>query len=346
MATFEKSLLSSSATIHDAIEHIEASEGKISLVVDTDRRLLGTVTDGDIRRGILRGLNLDAPVTEVMKRSAITVKADMGTEQILALMREKSLRHIPVVDSSGRVIGLETLAELIQPVRKDNWVVIMAGGRGTRLRPLTEQVPKPMLKVGDRPLLEAIIAAFVEQGFRRFYISINYLAQSVKDYFGDGSRHSVEIQYLEEIEPLGTAGSLSLLPEPPDKPIFVINGDILTSVSFTDMLNFHEEHAAKATLAVRGYEFQIPFGVVDIDEYQITEIAEKPVKRYLVNAGIYVIDPELLSLVPKRDQFTMPELILRAQQKGYPTFAFPIREDWMDIGRFEDLVRANQVAES
>ena len=260
MDSIAENLLPVTATVLEVVTRIDKVETKIVLIVDDEQRLLGTVTDGDLRRGMLRGVSLSAAVSEIMRAEPRAMPVSAHREEILTTMQRERVRHMPLVDAARRVVALESLRHLLTPRARDNWVVIMAGGRGTRLRPLTERTPKPMLEVGDRPLLESIVEIFVAQGFRKLFISVNHLAYKIKDHFKDGTRFGAEIRYLEETEPLGTAGSLSLLPECPDKPLFVINGDILTSASFTDMLNFHEEHGAKATLAVRDYEFQIPFG--------------------------------------------------------------------------------------
>ena len=346
MGSIVENLLPLTATVLEVVKRIEIIDTKIVLIVDDAQRLLGTVTDGDLRRGMLRGISLSAAVSEIMSAKPKTMPLSAHREEIQMTMQRERVRHMPLTDAEGRVTALESMRHLLTPRELDNWVVIMAGGRGMRLRPLTESTPKPMLEVGGRPVLESIVDIFVAQGFRKIFISVNHLAHKVMNHFEDDARYGAEIRYLEETEPLGNAGSLGLLPETPDKPLVVINGDILTGASFTDMLLFHDEHGAKATLAVRDYDFQIPFGVVEIDDYQITNVSEKPVKRYLVNAGIYVIDPLLLPMVPKNEPSTMPELFARAQRLGHPTYAFPIREDWMDIGRFEDLVRANDLAQS
>jgi NDP-sugar pyrophosphorylase family protein len=217
----------------------------------------------------------------------------------------------------------------------------MAGGLGNRLRPLTEDVPKPLLKVGRKPLLETILETFRSHEFRNFYISVNYKAEMIKAHFGDGEKWKCTIRYLEENDRLGTAGALGLIPETPTQPLLIMNGDVLTNVDFSSLLSFHGEHQAKATMCVREFDFQVPYGVVNIDEHRITGIVEKPVHSFFVNAGIYVIDPELLSFVPKSGSFDMPDLFASALDKGMPTAAFPIREYWTDIGRIDDFHRAN-----
>lgn len=333
-------LISPSTTILDAIQAIEKGALQIALVVDEDRRLLGTVTDGDIRRGLLRGVGLDQPVAQVMNAKPHSVPATAGRDGALALMRQLLIHQVPVVDAQGRITGLEWLDQLVQPPTADTWVVLMLGGLGTRLRPLTEDVPKPMLPVGGRPLVETIIRNFVDQGYRRFFFSVNYKAEMFRDYFGDGARFNAEIDYLVEDKRLGTAGALSLLPERPKGPVIVMNGDLLTSINFEHLLTFHHEHKALATLSVREYSFQVPYGVVTTEGAHLTAIVEKPVQNFFVNAGIYVISPEALDLIPADQFFDMPQLFDKILAAKGGASVFPIREYWLDIGRFDDLERA------
>lgn len=276
-----------------------------------------------------------------MNPEPTVAKADEGREAILAMMKRKGLHHIPLVDEARCVVGLETLDELIQSRKKENVVVLMAGGLGSRLRPLTDGIPKPMLRVGSKPLLETILENFIEHGFNRFYISVNYMAEVVKSYFGDGSRWGVDIRYLQEDQRLGTAGALSLLPEKPAAPFFVMNGDLLTKVNFSQLLDFHTSHRAQATMCVREYDFQVPYGVVKIDDHRITGIDEKPVQRFFVNAGIYVLEPKSLELISHNTYFDMPTLFEKLIEMKNETSAFPIREYWLDIGHLADYDRAN-----
>lgn len=328
-------------SIRDAIRTIDEGAIRIALVVDSEDRLLGTVTDGDIRRGILRGVALEEAVTRVMNPRPTTARVDEGRDVILERMKQTRLHQIPVVDGQGRLVAVEILDELLQPGQRDNWVVLMAGGLGSRLRPLTDDCPKPLLKVGSKPLLEIILENFLEYGFRRFYLSVNYRADMVKEHFDDGSRWGVEIRYLHEDQYLGTAGALSLLPERPAHPLIVMNGDLLTTVNFQHLLDFHAEHGAQATMCVREYDFQVPYGVVRIDHHRILGIDEKPVQRFFVNAGIYVLEPEMLALIPRATCFDMPELFTRLIAERRETAVFPIREYWVDIGHLDDFARAN-----
>ena len=341
MKDWKSTLIAPDATLREAIQTIDSGSLQIVLVVDSERRLLGTVTDGDLRRAILRGFGLDQPVLEIMNTQPTVARAEHDIAQVLADMQRKQIHRIPVVDDAGRVIGVELLEELARPAERDNWVVLMAGGLGSRLRPLTDNRPKPMLHVGNKPLLETIIENFVEQGFRRFFISVNYMAEIIKDHFADGSRWNAQIRYLEEDRKLGTAGALGLLPEPPTAPFLVMNGDLLTKVDFRHLLDFHREHRAQGTMCVREYDFQVPYGVVRLDGQRIAGIDEKPVQRFFVNAGIYVLEPEALQLVPRDTFFDMPSLFETLIAEDLDTAAFPIREYWLDIGQLADYDRAN-----
>lgn len=341
MNNWEKVLAAPTISIREAIRILDSSGLQIVLIVDEQRRLLGTVTDGDIRRGILKGVGFSEEIGLIMNSNPSTENIDTGDETILRTLRSKVLHHMPLVDENRVVVGLARLDNLIQSAEKGNWVVLMAGGLGSRLRPLTEDCPKPMLLVGRKPLLETILESFIEHGFRRFYISVNYMAEVVKDYFGDGSAFGVEIRYLHETERLGTAGALSLLPERPTKPIFVMNGDLLTKVNFNQLLEFHGKHEALATMCVREYDHQVPYGVVDIEQHRMTGIKEKPLQRYFVNAGIYVLDPKALDMIQPYTFFDMPTLFSALIQKKEETVVFPIREYWLDVGQIADYERAN-----
>jgi len=341
MNDYRKILVSPGASIRETIELIDSSAMQIALVVDGETHLLGTVTDGDIRRGILRGLSLDETIDKIMNRNPSVCNEDEPREAVIARMSARRLHHMPVVNKDGRLVGLETHEELLSPRERSNIVVLMAGGLGVRLRPLTENCPKPMLKIGGRPILETILLNFIEYGFSRFYISVNYMADVVKSYFGDGSRWGVQISYLHEDQRLGTAGALALLPEKPAAPLFIMNGDLLTKVNFAHLMDFHAAHKAKATMCVREYDFQVPYGVVKIESHSITAIEEKPVQSFFVNAGIYVLEPETLNLIPKDVFFDMPTLFDKLIAAGKEVSAFPIREYWLDIGHLEDFERAN-----
>ena len=342
MKDWRETLIRPTATIHQAIKAIDSSSRQIALVVDAEDRLLGTVTDGDIRRAILRGDNMDAPVGRVMKDEPHVARQTDSKERLLSRMASESVRQFPLLDDHGQVPGLVYIDDLMTPAEKrNNWVVIMAGGLGTRLRPLTDSAPKPLLPVGDKPLMETILEGFLENDFRQFYISVNYKAEMIRDHFGDGAKWNATIRYLHEDRPLGTAGALSLIKDRPDAPIIVMNGDLLTQVNFQHLLDYHHEHKARATMCVREYDFQVPFGVVKIADNRITGIDEKPLHSFFVNAGIYVLDPELIDLIPEGDLFDMTTLFEAVIAACYNTAVFPIREYWIDVGRINELNQAN-----
>ena len=329
------------ATLREVIAVIERAGLQIALVTEGDRQLVGTITDGDVRRGLLRGLGLDAPASEILTRDPITAAPDLSLHDDGWLFQKRLARRIPIVDAGGRVLGLALPEDEVTPPRAANPVVIMAGGLGTRLGHLTKDTPKPLLKVGSKPILETILEGFVAQGFGRFYLSVNYKAQMIEDYFGDGSSFGCEISYLRETERLGTAGALSLFDTPPTVPVFVMNGDLLTKVNFRQMLEFHRSHRQRVSVAVRKYDVQVPFGVVELQRSAITRIVEKPEYTYFVNAGIYLLNPECLSLVPKHQFYDMPDLLSAVLGRGWNVGSFPLHEYWLDVGRLDDFEAAN-----
>jgi len=328
-----------SATIHDAIQSIQGGMAQVALVVDPGGHLVGTVTDGDIRRGLLRSLPLDETVQSVMNSSFTAVDTRVSDRHALEIMRRECFHQMPVVDRDGILVALIVLEDLLRPPRLDNKVLLMAGGEGRRLLPLTQHLPKPMLTVGDRPMLEIIIEQCAAAGLTSFYISVNYLKHQVMEHFGDGSRWGVSIDYLEEDEPLGTAGALGLINDPLDAALLVINGDVLTRVDFRQLLAYHDEHSARATLCVRPFETQIPFGVISSDGVLLSGIDEKPVIRHYINAGVYVLDPDIVSSFAGPTRMDMPQLLERERASG-PVLVFPIHEYWSDIGSPEAFHQA------
>jgi dTDP-glucose pyrophosphorylase/predicted transcriptional regulator len=327
--------------IREVMRRINESSSQLAMVVDDEGRLVGTVSDGDIRRGLLDGRSIDDAVQLVMNTNPTTVTVDDDRSSVLALMQARDIRHVPLVDAERRVVGLVLLAELLRAEPHENVVVIMAGGIGERLRPLTERVPKPMLHVGGRPILETILLQFRKQGFYNFVFSVNYKAEVIEERFGDGSRWGAQITYAREPKRLGTAGSLRLLPNRPSLPFIVMNGDILTRVDMHALLAFHEKSKSLATMCVREHEYQVPFGVVRTEGTEIVAFEEKPVARWPVNAGIYALDPSAIDLVPNDSFFDMPALFDAARARGDRTSAYTIREYWLDIGRPADFERAN-----
>jgi dTDP-glucose pyrophosphorylase len=342
MTTWKDIVVSPETTLGESIARVDSAGTQLAIVLDASCRPAGILTDGDIRRAILGEMSLSTPVAEAMNRNPLVAPVDTPKDQILALMRRHVIHHLPLVDADGRMVDLATLDDLIGAVERPNWVVLMAGGLGTRLRPLTEDCPKPMLNVGGRPILESILESFVEQGFRRFFVSVNYKADMVKNHFRQGDRWGVRIDYLHEDQRLGTAGSLSLLPSRPDTSLIVMNGDLLTRAAFDQLIQFHVGQSAMATMAVREYDFQVPYGVVRLNGSRIQAIEEKPIQKFFVNAGIYVLSPEALDHIPAGEHFDMPTLFEQLMVSGVATAAYPLREYWLDIGRIEEFERAQR----
>lgn len=338
----EKVIVSPKTTVLETIKVIDQGGMQIALVVDTDRKLLGTVTDGDVRRGILNGVSLEEPVEKLMNRRPTTATDSDNRESLFSIMNQGKFHQIPLIDSQGHLIGLEVLEDLIRPKKIPNPAILMAGGAGKRLRPFTDHIPKPLLRLGNRPILETILTNLISHGFTKFYVSVNYKGHMIEDHFGDGSKWGVEIEYLKENEPLGTAGCLNLLPEKPQVPFLVMNGDLLTKVNFQQLLLFHEQNKVDATMCVGEYESQVPYGVVKTmnKEGEISVVDEKPVQRHFVNAGIYIMEPKILELIPGKGYLDMPSLFNQIIQGKGKAVAFPIREYWLDIGRMQDFERA------
>jgi dTDP-glucose pyrophosphorylase len=340
MKSIEKVKLTKDSTIKEAMKAIDQGAMKIAIVVAEDGTLIGTLTDGDIRRGLLNGLSMDSCVEPVVHTNPLVAYVNESKEKILAKTLGKKIYHLPVLDKDAKVVGVEDIDTLLSSKEKTNKVVLMVGGLGTRLRPLTHDVPKPMLKVGNRPILETIILNFKEYGFSNIILSVNYKAEIVKEHFGDGSEFGVNIEYVHESQRMGTAGALSLMKDRLQESFFVMNGDLLTNVNFEHFLNFHLENSSSATMAVREYQQQIPFGVVNQDNGEIKSIVEKPKQCYYVNAGIYVLEPEILEYIPQNRFYDMPTLfedLIKAEKKP---ISFPIHEYWLDIGQMKELEQA------
>ena len=344
---WRKAILSSNSSIQEAIRNLDQVAIKIVLVVNENGELEGTISDGDIRRGLLRGLSLSSPIASVIHRNALVVPPDMERGMVMQLMLANKIQQIPVVDEHRHVVGLHLWDEITTPPTRTNLMVIMAGGMGTRLRPHTETCPKPLLPVAGKPLLEHIIARAKTEGFSHFVLAIHYLGQMIEDYFGNGERLGVRIDYLRERSPLGTAGALGLLDTRPDAPFVVTNGDVITDIRYGELLDFHVRNDAIATMAVRVHEWQHPFGVVQTQGVEIVGFEEKPVTRSHINAGVYAITPDALSVLSVDAHCDMPTLFERLQAQGKRTVAYPMHEPWLDVGRPADLaaVRLNSTAE-
>ena len=326
-------------TLREVLLNLDQNSMQIVLVADRQGHLLGTVTDGDLRRALLRGATLDSRVEEAMNNRPCSGRQQESPLVWRQRMQQKSLRHLPILDQEGRLVDL--IHDRADETRRwSNPVVLMLGGLGMRLRPLTQKVPKPMLMVGDKPILETILEHVAEQGFSHFYFCINYLGEMIQDHFGDGSRWGVQIEYIEEKQRMGTAGALGLLEKPLEEDFLVMNGDLLTKVDLGALLSFHQEHRHEATVCVREHQQQVPYGVMEMGGTRITQLVEKPVYRYFVNAGIYALSPRTLQQIPKNKPYDMPqllnELIVRQQAVG----GFPLTEYWLDIGQLPDFKQA------
>lgn len=340
MKNIEKIKLSINSTIREAMRTIDVGAMKIAIVVDNDNKLIGVLTDGDIRRALLNEIGFDSAVESIIQKNPLVCYINEPKKNILLKTVGKRIYHIPVLDLDDRVIGIEDIDSLLESKIKKNRVVLMVGGLGSRLRPLTENTPKPMLKVGNKPILETIINNFRDYGFKEIILSVNYKADMVKDYFGNGERFGVNIEYIHEDKRMGTAGALSLMRGKFKESFFVMNGDLLTNVNFEHFLNFHNENSSIATMAVREYEYQIPYGVVNQESGQIISIVEKPKQQYYVNAGIYILNPEILEFIPNNVFYDMPTLFDTLIQHNKNPISFPVHEYWLDIGQVNELKQA------
>lgn len=340
---WRKAILPVNSTILDAITNLDMVAIKIVLVSNGQGKLKGTISDGDIRRGLLRGLDLKSPIDSIVFRNPLVVSSEIGYENVRQLMVLNKIQQIPIVDKENNIVGLHLWDEIKTTTARPNLMVIMAGGRGKRLLPLTENCPKPMLPVSGKPMLEHIIERAKQEGFSYFVLAVNFLGQMIEDYFGNGERLGVRIDYLREQSPLGTAGALGLLNPKPKIPFVVTNGDVLSDIRYGEMLDFHTHNNAVATMAVRAHEWQHPFGVVQTKGIDIVGFQEKPVYRSHVNAGVYALNPEVLSLLQSEDHCDMPNLFERLQAQTKRIAAYPIHEPWLDVGRPDDLSRASTV---
>jgi len=340
---WRQAILPINSTLHQAIQNLNQVAIKIVLVINENGTLEGTISDGDIRRGLLRGMDLNSPITSVVHRDALVAPSAMGREMVMQLMIANKIQQVPVVDEHHHVIGLHLWDEITTQPTRPNVMVIMAGGRGTRLRPHTENCPKPMLSVAGKPMLEHIIDRAKLEGFNHFVLAIHYLGHMIEKHFGHGERLGVQIGYLREQSPLGTVGALSLLDPRPDTPFVVTNGDVITDIHYGELLDFHMRHAAAATMAVRVHEWQHPFGVVQTKGLDIIGFKEKPIARSHINAGVYALNPEALELLNINSHCDMPTLFERLQAEEKRTVAYPVHEPWLDVGRPDDLTSAYKI---
>ncbi len=342
MRNIENIKLKPNATIKEALILIDKGSMQIALIVDENDKLLGTLTDGDIRRGLIKGLGLNDSIKTIIFKTPTVAKISDTKEEILQIALAKKLHQIPIVDENGKVLGLQQINELLKPGNKINKVVLMVGGLGTRLRPLTENTPKPMLEVGNKPILQTIVEKFSQYGYTNIIMCVNYKSDVIQNYFGDGSKFGVSIEYVSEEQRMGTAGALSLLKKKPEEPFFVMNGDLLTNVNFEHLHDYHLANNSIATMCVREYDFQVPYGVVKIDDSKIISIEEKPIHKFYISAGIYILSPEILKYIPSCEFYDMPTLFDKLINKNQNVRSFPLREYWLDIGRIEEYKKANE----
>lgn len=340
MKIWEEIVVNENQTLLETMHVIDKASLQFAVVVDERHHLLGTVTDGDIRRGILRGEGLEVLISAIMNANPISAKSGRKSNDYKRLMKEKKLKQLPIINDANQLVDILFFDKFEEHTNK-NEVVLMLGGLGKRLRPLTNEIPKPMLKVGNKPIVETIVDGFKQYGYKNFIFSVNYKKEVIQNYFQTGEAFGVAIDYVEEEKRMGTAGALSLLENRPTEPFFVMNGDLLTQVNFDQLMQFHKEHNAAATMCVREYEYQVPYGVIETDGTDLISIKEKPVHRSFVNAGIYVLSPEVFDYIPADEFYDMPTLFEKLIKQGKKTSAFPIHEYWLDIGHVDDFNRAD-----
>lgn len=333
------------SNLQQAISNLDRVALKIILVVNASGVLEGTISDGDIRRGFLKGLNLDSPISQVIHRKPFVVFPGLSRDKVLRLMTENQVQQIPIVNSEQKVVGLHLWDKVNQPAKRENKIVIMAGGMGKRLLPYTQDCPKPLVKVAGRPIIEHIIERAKDDGFEHFFISIFHLGHMIEQHLGDGRNFGVNIEYLREDKPLGTAGALSLMKPKPELPFVITNGDVITDISYSQLLDFHVQHGASATMAVRSHEWQNPFGVVETSGLEIIDIIEKPIRRSHINAGIYALEPDVMDLLVAGERLDMPGMFYKIMDRSGRAFAYPMHEQWLDVGQPDDLALAENLIE-
>lgn len=339
-ARFESCSVPREGTLRDALLALENGQAQIALVVDGNRRLVGVLTDGDVRRAFLGGAGAETPLAPFVKSQFVSVPPGTSRGEVLDLMRGRTIEQIPIVDDGGHLRGVHLLHEILGAIVRPNWAVVMAGGRGTRLHPLTATIPKPMLKVAGRPIIERLVLHLVGFGIRKIFLSVNYLADVIEEYFGDGHKYGCGIEYLREDVPLGTAGALTLLPQAPVDPLVVLNGDLITTCDVASLLEAHGRGGFAATVGLQTYSHTVPFGVVDVDDDRIVSIREKPTHSWPTNAGVYVLSPGVVTRLPEQASLSMPDCLQDCLDRGERVGAFYIEGEHIDVGRTSELARA------
>ena len=341
MKSYKNILLKQTSTIKEALKIIDSGAMQIALVIDKNEKLLGTLTDGDIRRGLLNNLTLESSIETIIFKTPTICKIDDTKEKIIEIAVLKKLHQVPIVDNNGRLVGIEEIDELLKPKTKTNKVVLMVGGLGTRLISRKDIITMPMLKVGNKPILETIIGNFKKYGFINIVLCVSYKAEIIEKYFKDGSEFGVNIEYIHENKRMGTAGALSLIRGKLDESFFVMNGDLLTNINFENMMQYHLQNNSIATMGVREYDFQVPYGVVNVDGGNILSIEEKPVHKFFVSGGVYVLSSDVLDFIPNDEFYDMPTLFEKVIECKMKSISFPIHEYWLDIGQIEEFEKAN-----
>jgi len=332
--------ISPDASLIECMRSMDITGVGIALAVDSELRLIGTISDGDVRKALVKGYPLDSSITTHINRNCYYVLPTVPRAEVLDIMQARRFEQVPIVDEQGKVIGLHLLHDILGNIARPNWAVVMAGGKGMRLRPLTENIPKPMIRIAGRPLLERIILHLVSHGIRRIFLAVNHLAPMIEDYFKDGSKYGTKIEYLREDDPLGSGGAISLLPEIPEHPLLVMNGDLIVDTNFTDMIEFHSQNDFYATMGVYSYFHQVPFGCVEIQDNRLASLEEKPVIEKMVNAGIYVLSPLAVSAIPKNTHFPITMLFEDAIKNNLVCGTFSIEKEWLDVGSPQQLQQA------
>lgn len=333
--------LASNSSIRQALRVIGKERVRLGIVVDKNDKLLGVISDSDIRKALINGKSVDESIEKIYTKNPLTIKENISENELLELSAKTDIYDFPVIDKKGRVISIKSIASLLGRKTVSNPVILMAGGLGTRLAPLTKDTPKPMLKVGKKPILETIIERFHAQGFENFTLCVNYKKQIIEQYFKNGKAFGVHINYTKERSKLGTAGALSLLKDI-DKSFIVMNADILTELNFKELLNAHRQSKAMLTMCVREFSYQVPYGVVEKRGNFVSTITEKPTQTFLVSAGIYVCEPKILSFIPKNENLDMPQLINQLLREKAKVSSFLINDYWIDIGRMDEFNKANE----